>query len=265
MKIFWVFCCLAPLTAQDFLDRKIPLGNHKANQLYMEENYQEALKSYLDLYGQDTENGALAYNLGNTYAALGDMQKAEEYYQRAARLKNPEAEVRSQFNLGNLQMQGQQFGDAVQSYADYLRNRPEDTDAKRNLELALRQLEQQQQQKQQKDQDQEQDQEQNEEESESSSSESQDQQDQEQEESPSQSEQEQNQENQQQQKPQDQEQQEEQSPEPKNQPEQQPQDQSMDEDMKEQILEALKEQELEQQKEHQKRKIGRVKRRAKDW
>jgi Ca-activated chloride channel family protein len=55
------------------------------------------------------------------------------------------------YNLGNARYRQQEFQDAVEAYERALREAPEDRDAKRNLELALRALEQQQQQQQQQD------------------------------------------------------------------------------------------------------------------
>lgn len=247
------------------MDRQIPLGNNHANELFEQKSYEEALKAYLDLYGQDTENGALAYNIGNAYVALGDMEKASEFFQRAAGSDHEEAKSRARFNMGNLQLKSDRPQDAVKQYVDYLKDRPEDVEAKRNLEIALRKLEQQQQDQQQnqdqQNQDQDQDQEQqqqpqqNQDQENQEDQQQQDQQQQDQQQSPDQEEQ---QENQQQQDEQ-QEQQQPSEPRPKE------QEGQLNEAMKEQILDALEEQELKQQKEFQKRKIGRIKRRAKDW
>lgn len=265
-KLGWLGICALPLWATGWMDRQIPLGNNRANELFEQKNYQEALKTYLDLYGQDTENGALAYNIGNAYMAIGDLEKASEFYQRAVGSDHQEAKNRARFNMGNLRLNSDQPQAAAKQYVDYLKDRPEDVDAKRNLEIALRKLERQQQQNQDRqNQDQDQDQEQ-----EQQQRQNQDQQDQRQQEDqqdqqprPDQNERDQNQG-----RDQRQDQQQEQKEQDRQQPsERQPQEREgeLNEAMKEQILDALEEQELKQQKEFQKRKIGRIKRRAKDW
>ena len=279
-------------------DNPMRLGNNAANDLYEQQNYEEALKQYLDLYGQkadqpnatkDPEVGALAYNIANTYTMLGDAEKALEFYEKALESGNPEAVQRSNFNLGNLNLGTQNPGEAVKKYIDYLKANPEDVDAKRNLELALRMLEQQQQQQQdqenqdQENQDQEnQDQQQRNQDQQNQDQQNQDQnqdqqnqdqQNQDQQDQENQDQQDQNQQDQgedqqeqdqQDQQNQDEEQEKEQEKQQQAQQEEQNQD-KMSDAMKEQILEALKEQEMQQQKEFQKRKIGTAKRRAKDW
>ena len=247
------------LFATNVFQRQLPLENNRANELFASQAYEDALKSYLDLYGQDTQNGALAYNIGNTYAVMGDLEKAGEFYQKAMTSTDREAGNRARFNLGNLQMAAQQHGEAVKQYIDYLRQNPDDVDAKRNLELALRQLEQMPQQQQPQDQENEdQEQEQDQEQSQDQQQGQQEQQDQ-------------NQENQQDSQDQDQQEegQQQNQPDPSQQEQQQqqgqPKEDELDESMKEQILQALKEQEMQQQKEYQKRKVGGPKRRAKDW
>ena len=286
---------------QSWRDNPMRLGNNAANELFEQQQYEEALKQYLDYYGQkadqpgaaqDPDVGALAYNIGNTYAVLGDAEKAQEFYEKALQSGNPEAMQRANFNLGNLNMGAQNPGEAVKKYIDYLKANPEDVDAKRNLELALRMLEQQQQQQQnQENQDQEnQDQENQDQENQDQQQQNQDQQNQDQnqdqqnqdqqnqqnQDQENQDQQDQNQqdqgEDQQEEDQQDQEKQ--QNQDEKDQKEQEKQQQAqqqeqnqdkMSDAMKEQILQALKEQEMHQQKEFQKRKIGTTKRRAKDW
>jgi len=59
----------------------------------------------------------------------------------------------SRFNLGNALFQKQDYRGAVQAYRDALRLAPDDLDARRNLELALRALKEQEEQKQNLDED----------------------------------------------------------------------------------------------------------------
>ena len=279
MRVILGIFAVIPLWGQGFLKDALPLANNQANQLFEQQNYEEALKSYLDLYSQDTENGALAYNIANTYQILGDKEKAAQFYKKALSSDHSEARSNSDFNMGYMRLKEQDLSNAIDHYVSYLRQNPNDEDAKRNLEIALRQLQQQQQQQQQQgqdspedhdqqqnqdsssDQDQSQDQDaQQPQDSQDSSSQEQDSDQQSSPDQPSdQQDQSQNKDQQdsQQQRDQTDQNQEDQS--------QQPQEQDWDEETKQQILQALQEQEADQQKLHQQRKTGRVKRRAKDW
>lgn len=288
MTLLFLFASLA--MAQDPLGRQLPLANNEANQLFEAQDLEGARELYEELYEKDPENGALAYNLGNVYNALGDAEKATEFYQQAIKSKNSVAANRGRFNLGTTQMAAQSPQEAVTSFTDYLRSNPDDVDAKRNLELALRMMQQQQNQDQQQenedqeqqenqdqqqqqqqngenqeDEQQNQDQQQNQQNQDQQNQQNQDQQDQ-------QNQDQQNQQNQQDEQEQNEDQQQQQNPqegEDEQQEQQQPQNESeedsLNDQVKEQILEALNEQELKQQKQYQQRKIGTVKRRAKDW
>jgi len=265
MRMLPLFLLCMPLAAQTLIDRQmLPYTNDKANKLFEEQRYEDALKIYQDLYGKDTKNGALAYNMGNAYAAMGEMEKAQDFYSKAIESDNEEARLRAQFNLGNLQMGAKKINEAVDQYVDYLHDRPGDIDAKRNLELALRALEQQEQQQEQDDKDENKDQEENKDEQQQQQQQQSEQnEDQEKDEQEQQQQQQKDKEEEQNQQGQPQEQDQNQEGEEKKQP-QEAQD-TLDEKRKEQLLKALKEQEMEQQKEYQKRKVGKVRKRAKDW
>ena len=283
MRAWWVLMALSlGVAAQDPLGRQLPMEVEAANQLFEAQDYEGAKALYEKLYEQEPENGALAYNLANVYNALGEAEKATELYKQAIESDNKTAAARGRFNLGTLQMGGQQPQEAVTSFTDYLRENPDDVDAKRNLELALRMMEQQQQQQQQgdpqdQDQNQSEDRQQNQQAQNQEGGEDQQQQQQQQngegddqessEQQQARSDEEQNQDSQAQEDARQSEPKDEQGEE---QAQQQPRENESDENalndqVKEQILEALNEQELNQQKQYQQRRIGTVKRRAKDW
>ncbi len=281
LRLFLVLsaACLPVAADGGFLGRQLPLTNNKANRLFEQQQYEEALKSYLDLYGQNTDNGALAYNIGNTYAVLGDMKKAEEFFRKAVSSNHTVARNRANFNLGNLELAADRAQQAIARYIDYLKANPDDVDGKRNLEIALRNLEQQKQQQQenqdqenqdQENQDQEnqdqrqsqgKDQQQDQENRDQQQEQSEDQENRDQQQAENQQQDEQNNQDQQDSQEQDQDQKEEQQKESQT----KPSENSLNEAMKQQILDALKEQEMQQQKEYRKRQIGKTRRRAKDW
>ncbi len=55
----------------------------EANQAYKEGQFQEAVKGYLQLIENGTENGHLYYNLGNACFRMEDLGRAILYYERA--------------------------------------------------------------------------------------------------------------------------------------------------------------------------------------
>ena len=124
---------------------------------------------------RETNKGLKAYEAGDAAQALAAFEKARaarpgsavtRFNEAVAQVKAgkaPEAidtftalsrekndlGFESHYNLGNALVGAQQLPGAVAAYRDALRLRPDDARARRNLELALRQLEQQKKQEEQ--------------------------------------------------------------------------------------------------------------------
>ena len=117
----------------------------------------EALAAYTEAQVHAPDSPFLYYDVGNVLYRQGDYEGAAEAYERVLLEGPPEVAPLAAFNLGNARFKQQKFQDAVSAYRRTLEAAPDDVDAKRNLELALRELKQQQQeQEQQQKQDQEQ-------------------------------------------------------------------------------------------------------------
>jgi len=122
--------------------------NNQGNRLYEEKRYDEALKLYTDAQATRPESPELHYNIGNVLFRKGAFDKAAEEYQRAQTATDPKLAQAAVFNRGNAMMMQGKVQDAINSYVQALRSRPDDQAAKRNLELALRLLEEQKKQQQ---------------------------------------------------------------------------------------------------------------------
>lgn len=136
-----------------------PRKNNEGNRLYQQKKFDEALKLYMDAQASRPGAPELHYNIGNVLFRKKEYDKAVEEYLRAQAAPDGVLSQAAVFNRGNALMMQGRLEDAVQAYVQALRARPDDTDAKRNLELALRQLEQKkkQEEKKQSHQDQKQD------------------------------------------------------------------------------------------------------------
>src|SRR5881628_2042980 len=132
--------------------------NNEGNRLYEQKKFDEALRMYVDAQASRPGAPQLHYNIGNVLFRKKEYDKAIEEYRRAQASPDPVLSQAATFNRGNaLLMQGRPE-EAIQAYVQALRARPDDTDAKRNLEIALRLLDQKKkQQQQQKQQEQKQD------------------------------------------------------------------------------------------------------------
>jgi Ca-activated chloride channel family protein len=236
----------------------VPLGGgahrlaERGNRHYDEEEYDDALAAYTEAQVYAPEAPELYYDIGNVLYRKGDFAGAAEAYTRALGSASSDLLPDAAFNLGNALYRNEQYEEAAAEYRRALKADPSDLDAKRNLELALRQLEQQQQQQQQQQ--------------DGENQENQDQRDQRQQQQ-DEGDQEQEQEQEQQQQPQQpsEEEQQQQEQEPQ-QPQQEPEPQGMSEEEARRLLDTLAEQERENLKEQAKRKV-RARRRGteEDW
>lgn len=91
-----------------------------------------------------------SYNLGNSIYEQNRMPEAVTQYQKAIEnSKDPALKSNAYYNMGNAHFQNKEYDEAIKNYKESLKLMPSDEDAKKNLMLAMRQLQQQQQQQQQ--------------------------------------------------------------------------------------------------------------------
>jgi tetratricopeptide (TPR) repeat protein len=129
--------------------------NRKANKLYSKGQYDEALKLYGDALLLDPSDGKLKMNKGSALYRLGELDEAEKSYQDALSSRlGKKALADAHYNLGNIQYKQaeklessgdaasarKKYSGALESYVNTLKLRPNDMDAKWNLQLAHRKI-----------------------------------------------------------------------------------------------------------------------------
>ena len=127
----------------------------KAYQAYMSGDFKMALDLYHLAGAEIPEAPGLEYNKGGAHYQLGDFEQALKTFEKAALADNDELAAGAHYNSGNTYFQQRDFRGAVEQYKNALQRSPDDAEARRNLEIALRNLKEQQQQEQDKDQDKE--------------------------------------------------------------------------------------------------------------
>jgi Ca-activated chloride channel family protein len=142
-------CCLVLLALPGIASADVASKNNDGNRLYEQKKFEEALKSYTDAQASKPGAPELHYNIGNVLFRKGEFAKAIEEYRRAQSAAGPSLSEAATFNRGNAHMMQGQLQEAIGAYVQALRARPDDQDAKRNLELALRLMQQQKKQQQQ--------------------------------------------------------------------------------------------------------------------
>ena len=125
---------------------------------YEEGDYEQALKSFVQGQLQQPDDPKVLYNLGNAYYQNEDYAAAREHYLQALKhlqekggdkedLKDLAADLH--YNMGNADFRQGEMDTAVKDYEEALKIRPDDAQAKENLEFVKQQIQQQNQKQQQ--------------------------------------------------------------------------------------------------------------------
>lgn len=140
----------ATLLALVFLTSAAGLGDvERGNRYYREGRYAEAVEAYQSALRDGEDSRTLRYNLGTALMRLGRYDEAEQQFRAALDAVDPDLRQRTFYNLGNRFLeaaraeadprgQGELLGSAIEAYQRALRIDPRDTDAKWNLEMAIR-------------------------------------------------------------------------------------------------------------------------------
>lgn len=148
--------CAGTLSAQKAERKNVREGN----KLYESEKYTESEIAYrksLEVNPRSTEG---TYNLGNSLYKQGKFPEAAEQYQliagqgeKLAQTAEGKARLSEVYhNMGNIFMNGKDYGKAVEVYKQSLRLNPKDDETRYNLALAQKLLSDQQNQDQNQDQ-----------------------------------------------------------------------------------------------------------------
>ena len=157
---FLLFVILFSIALKESCGDEVYTKNQKANKLFNEGKYEEALKLYEDALLLSPADKALKMNKGSALYRLDDYQKAQEEYLEALTHEDKKIRANAHYNLGNILFrEGEQmyksgnpqanekFKNALEHYIQSLDLNPNDKDAKWNLQLAhqmIQQLEQDQ-------------------------------------------------------------------------------------------------------------------------
>ena len=116
------------------------------NKEYKKARYPIADSLYAMAVMNDTSYATGYYNRGNALYLGGDAASAHAQWMKAL-FNTPGEEEKADilYNLGGLQMDAQNYGEAIKLYKDALRRNPSDEEARYNLALAKELLKNQQQ------------------------------------------------------------------------------------------------------------------------
>ncbi len=109
--------------------------------MYNTKDYDKALSTFLDAQIDSPDDPLLQYNIGNTCYRMGNYEEASRNYLSAANMaKDIELEEKAYYNLGNSAYRMGKLDEAVNWYMKALELKPDDEDAKHNLEFVRNEI-----------------------------------------------------------------------------------------------------------------------------
>ena len=152
MKRFLYVLLMFPFLGWTFLD-PVAKKNEEGNALFEKGEYEAALRRYLEAQQEVRSRPELHFNAGDALYKQGKYAEALQEMGRATEGTHPDMSAAAHYNLGNALFRQEKFQEAVGAYKKSLELKPDDIDAKINLELALEKLDQDGQDKNQNQQD----------------------------------------------------------------------------------------------------------------
>ncbi len=112
--------------------------NNEGNSLFEQRNLDAAIVAYQVAQVAAPDSPEAYYNSASAYSETGQFNKAIEALQQALKTSDADLTARTYYNLGNIYFQLHRFNDAVDAYRHVLLIHPDDSDARYNLELAMK-------------------------------------------------------------------------------------------------------------------------------
>ena len=109
--------------------------------LYEKQQYEEALKTFLDAQVENPESAVLKFDIASCQYKLQKYEEAASgYLDVVATARNADMETQALYNLGNAMYRQGKLEDAVEYYKKTLALDPEDEDASKNLEFVREEI-----------------------------------------------------------------------------------------------------------------------------
>ncbi|TXJ25919.1 MAG: tetratricopeptide repeat protein [Chitinophagaceae bacterium] len=113
----------------------------KGNDLYKQQQYQQAEQAYAEVLAADPNNATAKFNQAN---ALYKQNKADEAIKLlndlAFKTNDPSVKAKAYYNKGAILSGQKKLEESIDAYKDALRQDPTDKDARENLQKALLEL-----------------------------------------------------------------------------------------------------------------------------
>ncbi|MCL2011531.1 MAG: tetratricopeptide repeat protein [Cystobacterineae bacterium] len=137
--LFWLGLAFSPFAFAQHLFQKIPPNVKQGIEAYQTERFEDAHSAFEEAKTQMPSNAQLEFNQGTTYYKQGQYDNALNALNRARELDNGKLRGDIFYNMGNTYAAMGNIADAIASYRQALRLNPQDTMARQNMEFLLHQ------------------------------------------------------------------------------------------------------------------------------
>jgi Ca-activated chloride channel family protein len=114
--------------------------NRQGNRKFHEGKFEEALEFYREAQVEKPDAPELRFNAGDAYFKKNAFQDALREFGHALKSQDPSFLARAYYNMGNVHVRQQKLQQAAEAYKRSLTLRPDDLDAKVNLEWVLEKM-----------------------------------------------------------------------------------------------------------------------------
>lgn len=142
MRRYLVGLAVVPLMGFTFLDPAAD-RNRQGNRLFHEGKFDDALEYYRKAQVERPGAPELRFNAGDAYFKKNAYKDALQEFGHALKSRDPSLLARAYYNMGNVHVRQQNLQQAVEAYKRSLSIRPDDLDAKVNLEWVLEKMREQ--------------------------------------------------------------------------------------------------------------------------
>lgn len=130
-----VVCVAIPVFSQGDNHRIVRKGNSQ----YLDSLFNDAETAYRQAVKKNGKDPVAHFNLGNALLRQRNPKDAAAQYEYSAKLtKNPLYLAKAYHNIGVILQSQKQYGEAIKSYENALRNNPRDDESRYNLALCRR-------------------------------------------------------------------------------------------------------------------------------
>ncbi len=113
---------------------------------FEEKNYEQAKKHFIDAQLENPENRKLYYNIGTAAYMNKEYEQAKTNFKHALESNDRNLRHDARYNLANTHYRLDNLEDAIKEYENILKEFPEDTNAKENLEFVQKKKQEQKKQ-----------------------------------------------------------------------------------------------------------------------